>query len=393
MTGSIHSAGLEKLKRCAGEYCRKNVEAAYNAMEVKSTDSSLEEEVYSMSDSIMHDPIKPKRTPDLGFSQAYRLHRFLDESQTIDKRDLVNYLNELDELGLPVIGTEFHLPRNEEVERLEEKLFILNMSQYQNGSLIPLSRREGNLVEIRMNPSYFPVTMANWELMRRLVPIDKTSFFLSMTPIPENNRQLEDMKSLANIIYASQYEICIERNYTRLKKRVVGVGATGGGGAAAVVSAAVVSAAVVSAAVVSAAAGIAVGAAVAVAVDSPFLGEHYLGLTQILTNGEYRLTDISRKINGRIPENKQREYQLNLYSGFGKVFPEQAYYLSMAYLAPEILGTVRDKAGKVDIRKASKMNPKEIKDVLTTINAQILENDKARRATEIGQKTRKLISL
>jgi len=383
MTESIPSTGLEKLKRCAGKHCREHVEAAYNVLEVKSTDSSLEKEVYFMSDSIMHDPIKPKRTPDLGLSQAYRLHRFLDASQTPNNRDLVDYLNELNELGLPVIGAEFHLPRNERVKRLEEKLLILNMSQYQDGSSIPLSRREGDLAEIRMNPSYFPVTMVNWELMRRLVPIDKTSFFLSTTPIPENNRQLEGIKSLANIIYASQYEIPGERSYTWLKKSsasvVVGAGVVGAIGAGAVGAGAVGT--------------VAVGTVVAAGAVSPSLGEHYMGQTQILTDGEYRLTDVSREINGEIPGNGRGEYQLNLYPGFGKVFPEQAYYLSMAYLAPEVLETVRENEGIVGLRRASKMHPKNIRDILTTINTQILENDRTRRATEIGQKIRELTSL
>ena len=103
------------------------------------------------------------------------------------------------------------------------------------------------------------------------------------------------------------------------------------------------------------------------------------------------LTGVGREINGTIPKIGKDQYQLNLYSGFGKVFPEQAYYLSMAYLAPEILKTVREKAGVVSLRKASKMDPEEIGDILSGINAQILENRNARRATEIGQEIRDLI--
>ena len=120
---------------------------------------------------------------------------------------------------------------------------------------------------------------------------------------------------------------------------------------------------------------------------------HYLGQTQILENGRYNLLESVREINGKIPEENKDKYQLNLYPGFGKVFLELAYYLSMAYIAPEILETVREKASIVSLREASKMPPEDIKDVLTTINSQILENRDARRATEIGQEIRELTSL
>ena len=102
---------------------------------------------------------------------------------------------------------------------------------------------------------------------------------------------------------------------------------------------------------------------------------------------------VDREINGDIPKQEKDKYQLNLYAGFGNVFPEQAYYISMSYIAPEILDTVREKAGVVNLEKASKMHSEEIKDILTTINNQILENKKARKATKINQEIKELVSL
>src|SRR3989344_1704835 len=152
MTNSNYN--LERLEKCAGEQCRRNVQAAYDAFPVEDINNSLEEKVYCMSDAIINDPVKPIKTPDLGTSQLYRLNRFFNYFQNQENKemsDLPDYLKELDKLGIPVIGAEFHLPKKQKTNALEKEIFILNMAQYQTDSSIPLSKKEDDLIEIRIN--------------------------------------------------------------------------------------------------------------------------------------------------------------------------------------------------------------------------------------------------
>ncbi|MDP3987437.1 MAG: hypothetical protein Q8P81_04400 [Nanoarchaeota archaeon] len=405
------NVSIRRLEAAAGK-CRDNLHAAYfNPYSPNcarpNLPASAEEDVYHMSDAILADPIKPENTPDLGLSQAHRLHHFLSQQkgETPETPDLSGHMAELDELGVPIVGAEFHLSEDQEIKGLERNLFVLNMAQYQPCSKIPMSKDDEGLMEVRMNPSYFPVTIANWELMKNLLPLDETSFFLPITPVPKSNRELNDIKSLLNIVYASHYEVEAERRFTpsqkTLERILIGLVGAGAGGAVSIITGLVVGVDTPPnhmftsgwTALFASMTGTAILAHTTRINGEPAIGEHYFGLTQTLKNGEYTLHNILRDVNGRVPSADQHKYQLNLYPGYGKVFPEQAYYASMAYTAPEILDTVRKRTGTVGLKKASEMKPEKMRSILDEVNDQILENPTSRRATEIGQEIRDAFSL
>ena len=409
----------EALVKIAGNQCNEHILAALKNYHGKRFPKTLEKAVYDMSESIMHDPVTTVSIEELGLSQAHRLYRFLNSS---GKRPCVS----LDELkGLPVIGAEFHLRK--EAVGIHEKLLTLNMAQYQNGCPIPLSEEEAGLagveedilVEVRMNPSYYPITVANWELMRKIIPIDDSYFFMSITPPPKNTRQIKQLQSLANIIYADRYETIekdplsllsnfVQKHVYDVFKAVLIFGPLFGGmslfyyvddlarnflGA-------------------NASQAIALISALGFGVSIPFflfskriqdgleklgvyeeygeidLGEYYLGQTTRLEDGEWHSAAVLRKLNGKIPlyNNRGRDYQLNLYSGFGDIFPKQAYYISMGYLDNKIFEIVEREAGNVTINEAVKMPKKEIANVLNKINNYIIASKKLAEVTRSGQR-------
>jgi len=187
----------ENLIASAGMDCEKCVETALKKYWGKFPDA-LKKNVYSMSSSIFRDPVNPRNIEDLGLSQAYRLYGSLNQSKKLPDVSLEG-LSEL-----PTIGAEFHF--NEELEGIYEKLLFLNMAQYHKDSDITLSGRSEGVIEVRTNPSYYPVTVANWDLMKKMVPLDDVYFSLTVTPLPEDTKKLNQLKSLTNIIYADHYD-------------------------------------------------------------------------------------------------------------------------------------------------------------------------------------------
>lgn len=389
----------------------------------------LQKDIYFMSEAILKDPVLPYSINDLGLSQAYRLYEFLNPEKALPNVSL-------EELGgLPTIGAEFNFPITPKNEELCKKIFLANMSQYHRDSMIPLSGGEGNwkiiqpfirleenIANIRMNPSYYPITIANWGLMKKFFPLNDATFSLTITPLPKDDSDLQKLRSLMNIVYANDYfdmkkewipckkrknhefkhplsnvnpflgffsifetmSLCTLSEFNELKAEWAGISTF-----ISVLAATMCSCIIKKENSESAKYG-----------ELSF-GDYYFGLTQKLDNGKYSSNEkANRLLNGMISDIKKdqlnlhpnfgkiEDYQLNLYSGFGKIFPKQAYYASMAYLDGEILDIVNQHVGKeVSVDKAVNfIDNKVIKNVLRSINDYIGKNPNLKMITHKGQR-------
>lgn len=248
--------------------------------------------VYHMADSIREDPISPRQTSDLGLSQVARLQGFVDRKDGRTPKSFPDISDDLEKFdGFPTVGAEFHLPPEiaRDNKTLWKRLAMLNISQYQRGSYIQLSRNDQDVIEIRMNPSVYPVTIANWKHIKLLVPEINSAFFtLTLNrPKPGSDFQSLDksdvdiyqkIRSLGLLTYASFFDNNPQQ---------------GNSGE----------------------------------ID---FGEIYLGQTVRVNEGDYEFT-------GVWGGNRQSHGQLALYMGLGKNFPYLAYYTSMVLDNTEIL--------------------------------------------------------
>ena len=101
--------------------------------------------IYQMSEAVKEDPIKPLKTEDLGLSQVARIRIFLDKiraKESVNFPDTEEYEEALE--GFPTVGAEFHFTKDapNELPYFWQRLAILNMSQYQRGSYVQLSRND-----------------------------------------------------------------------------------------------------------------------------------------------------------------------------------------------------------------------------------------------------------
>lgn len=250
--------------------------------------------VYHMAEAVRRDPVIPLETADLGLSQVSRLRGFFDYSQGKESRlpDISQCLKFLE--GFPTVGAEFHfspdiLNDQERHPNLWQRLAILNMSQYQRDSYIQLSKNDRGVIEVRMNPSIYPVAIANWNHIRLIFPELNNAFFT----ITINRDTKEDdfnwasnkdrplinkLRSLGMLIYAGLAE-----SIPPTEKR-----------------------------------------------EEIDFGSIYLGQTVKLRKGKYLSS-------GYWSKGGWGHGQLGIYSGFGNSFPYLAYRLSMAVKNPDVL--------------------------------------------------------
>ncbi len=253
--------------------------------------------VFKMAEAIEEDPIRPNSTELLGLSQVARLKYFLNAVYHQPNTPLPSIEEPLKVFaGFPTVGAEFHLPMSMVGNNpdLLKKIALLNMSQYQRGSYIQLSRNDRDVFEVRMNPSVYPVTTANWVYMRLLVSeLDRTYFTTTLNrPVTEGDfywkndhdkALLTTLRTLAMLTYAGRYT----------DRPVRGARAE---------------------------------------ID---FGTVYVGQTVRMVNGEYQFT-------GNWGGGPEGEYgQLGVYAGWRDNFPDLAYFLSMGLAEPDVLRSIK----------------------------------------------------
>lgn len=302
--------------------------------------------VYHMVDAIREDPIVPLETSDLGLSQVARLRTFLDKIQAKEQRpfpDIGQYKVAFD--GFPTVGAEFHFSRNAPTEypNFWQRLAILNMSQYQRGSYIPLCRNDRDVIEVRMNPSIYPVAIANWNHIRLILPeLNQTFFTVTINRTREdfNWKSREDknllnyLRALGLLCYAGIFE-----NIPQTEGR-----------------------------------------------EEINFGQVYLGQTVKMRSGEY-------EFSGNWSGGEGQEGQLAIYAGYGDIFPHLAYYLSMALANPDILESVSEFLLKIrTLRGALDEAPVDRSAVFRAIQNRVQADARLCKAFEAGTRIVELLN-
>lgn len=306
-------------------------------------------DVYRMAEAVSDDPIIPYQTEDLGVSQVARLSSFWNRtlSQQQDFPDIVEYWKAWE--NFPTVGAEFHFPLDapDNFPYFWQRLAILNMSQYQRGCYIQLSRNDRDVIEVRMNPSYYPITVANWQFMRLLLPELNKAFFT----VTLNRREsqdfywggfnkyhplLEKLRALGMLVYAGKYETIPRQD----KEEEVNFGTI------------------------------------------------YLGQTVRMQDGVYKFTG---DFGGW---ESSASGQMGVYTGWGKNLPDLTYYLSMALERPNILGSLNgDDLSKVTtLQDALGVAVSERRAFFRAINRRIASDDRLNTASKSGEKIINLLS-
>ncbi|TSC90397.1 MAG: hypothetical protein G01um10145_69 [Microgenomates group bacterium Gr01-1014_5] len=256
-------------------------------------------DVANMAEAIDQDPTKIATTADLGLSQTLRLKGFIDRltNQPMlnlpDVQPLLKYFT-----GFPTVGAEFHFsPDDPNLNHtFWQRLALLNMSQYQEGSYIQMSRNDRGVIEVRMNPSVYPVTIANWRRMMFLLPELKRAFFTVTFNRNEKNGDfcwnneedknlLTKLQSIGLLCYSSLFEEAPQRGKNE---------------------------------------------------EIPF-GTVYLGQTVRAVGRDFIYTGKWIRNNNNNSNENGDHGQFAIYAGYGDSFPYMAYYPSMALANPDIL--------------------------------------------------------
>jgi hypothetical protein len=299
---------------------------------------------YAMSEAIKEDPIKPVNTQDLGLSQVARLRSFLDKIQGNSSRELPkidDYMKALD--GFPTVGAEFHFPPDaaDKYPNFWKRLAILNMSQYQRGSYIQLSRKDSNVIEIRMNPSTYPVTIANWNHLRLLLPEINQAFFTATINRKEKDFSWSDDRDLLNnlraigmLTYAALFENSVQNTQAEIN-----------------------------------------------------FGTVYLGQSVRANSGNY---DFSGLWAGGEGSNGQ----MGIYAGFGDNLPHLVYYPSMVLMKPQIIESIPyDLLGKVKtLDDAFSISKYDRIAVFGTIQNRIREDERLSKANDAARRIADLLN-
>lgn len=295
--------------------------------------------VSRMAEAITEDQIFAQEIADLGMSQAARLLGFVRKMQNGQGEDFNSTLPTYQEVltaDLPTIGAEFHIPAIKEVnDTFWQRVAMLNMAQYQSGSYIPLLKTEEGLIEIRMNPSIYPVAVATWNLMRLLLPELNRSYFTITISCREVDYNAKADNSLIKLLHALG-NLC----YTSSFKEVPRV----------------------------------------TTLHQVKFGDRYLGQTVRIVDGRFILTG-----RGGVDSFGQ----LNICSGYGDLFPNLAFYLSMALTEPamlerHILGHDIGRAQSLGI--AIKFKEKDIWNIFEALNRSIVANPRLYDVVEHGQR-------
>lgn len=335
-----------------GEVQSAEAIAAAMAMYVISGGSMEEDKqfsgrVYHMAEAVKEDQIVTLETKDLGLSQVRRLRTFLGMIQAGQQHpfpSISEYEMAFD--GFPTVGAEFHFNPDaaKEHPNFWQRLALLNMSQYRRGSYVQLSRNDRDVIEVRMNPSIYPITIANWKHYRLLLPeLNQAFFTLTLNRATKdfiwNNEEDKDLlnklRALGMISYAGLF---VDVPHTE-KPEEVGFGTI------------------------------------------------YLGQTVKIDAGEYKFT-------GNWGGGEGQYGQLGVYTGFGDNLPILAYYLSMALANPDILqSTHRDFWFRIKtLKDALALTPSQRRYISEEIQNRIESDKRLNQAFESGNRILELLN-
>lgn len=300
-------------------------------------DNSFVGKVYRMGEAVAGDPIVVKDTADLGLSQVARLRHYLDATHTGKPREFPDIeAQKMAFDGFPTVGAEFHLTPEQanKMPNLWKRLAILNMSQYQQGSYVQLSRNDRDVIEIRMNPSIYPITIANWNHIKEILPELNNKFFtVTINRKGENfdwtkdKLLLNNLRTLGMLSYASVFEDNPEQAES----------------------------------------------------EEIDFGSVYLGQTVKIEEGQYSLSGFWGRKEGQYG-------QMGIYAGFGNNFIRLTYYLSMALANPDIL--MRDGEGFMPrvrtLSDALALTPLAREAFFTRLNSRIKADKRLNNTHEAG---------
>lgn len=303
-------------------------------------DRGFSRDILRMAHAIEEDPTAPIETADLGLSQVARLRafarKFRGEAYT-PFPSTRKYMAAFE--GFPTVGAEFHFTSDAaKGNGIWQRLALLNMSQYQRGSYIQLSKKDKDVLEIRMNPSIYPVTVANWRNMMFLLPeLNHAFFWITLNRgvqpgdfswvSPSDTILLNKLRSLGMLTYASWFdEVPPQKQEGEVD-----------------------------------------------------FGKIYLGQTLRVNNGAYGFTGLWSGGEGS-------SGQVSIYSGARGNLPELAYHLSMAIVKPGILDQapreVLERA--TTLRDAIALSTRERRRAFMTIQGNIESDGRLRRAYLTG---------
>lgn len=298
--------------------------------------------VFHMSEAIRGDTIEPVETADLGLSQVARLKSFLGKvflAEAHELEDISEVMGTFE--NFPTVGAEFHFPVNSQYKypNFWQRLAILNMSQYQRGSFVQLSRNDRDVIEVRMNPSVYPVSIANWNHIRRVLPeLDEAFFSVTIGRDYDGDFHWSDLRdeillnklsALGLLTYAGMF---VEPPKRGIRGEVN-------------------------------------------------FGDAYVGQTVRLHGGEY-------KFSGVWAGDKGNHGQLSVYAGFGDNFPQLAYYLSMALAKPDILKFLPSRLGSrgTSLEEAFSTGSRARSRVFRTLQRSIAEDGDLSKVYDAGNK-------
>ncbi|MDE2589277.1 MAG: hypothetical protein KGL95_06390 [Patescibacteria group bacterium] len=293
----------------------------------------FEQDITSMAMAVAKDPVWPVREiKDLGLSQVARIRTFLSDGSIEPLPDISEEMTKIQ--GFPTVGLEYHFfPEDTRItQSFLQRLTLLNISQYQKGSFIQFSREDQGPYELRMNPSLFPVAIANWNLIRRFLPeMNSANFSITLNRQGRNfawsdtqdTALLNKLQAFGWLVYAGDFDNAPEN-----------IGTTG-----------------------------AIG-----------FGDAYLGQTQQMPNGRYNFA-------GAWSSGKGNDGQFSLSVGYGNNFPILARYLSMALVKPDILDQI-DMPRISSLSEAVRFSGTE--NLLANFQKAIERNDQLREAYNAG---------
>lgn len=300
-------------------------------------------DIYFMAEAVSEDPIRATETKYLGLSQLARLRAYHHKRRKEAYKplpDITQYEPAFE--GFPTVGAEFHFSPYKTVQfpRFWQRLAILNMSQYQRGSYIQLSRNDRGVVEIRMNPSVYPVTIANWQHITRHLPeLEEAFFTITLNRSGPSNdfywQNSNDKTILDNLRYIGMLSYATNFEDVPTAPR-----------------------------------------------DEINLGSVYLGQTVRVANGEYNFTGYWGGGDGQ-------NGQIGIFAGFGKNFPELAYYLSMGLAKPSILRAIPT---ITTLQSALELGKYRRQDIFRAIRYGIATDERLNHASQDGFRVMNLLA-
>ena len=308
-----------------------------------SPDEHFIRNVYQMGEAVSEDPVVPIETRDLGLSQVARLRSHAAKMKLVENGMLPDIKN-LEAVfdGFPTVGAEFHFPSESTSThpKFLQRLALLNMSQHQADSFVQFSRNDRGVIEVRMNPSIYPVTITNWHYMKSILPELNHAFFTFTINRSRldfdwtmNEDLLEGLIKVGMLSYAGKFE-----GFSRAEKS-----------------------------------------------EEINVGSRYLGQTVKLNDGQYEFT-------GNWGGGQGDFGQLGIYIGYGDNLPELAYYLSMALAEPDIIKNTSFPRNLRSLHEALAIRPADGKGLFARLNNLIRANKRLLAASEAGAEMEALLA-